>query len=276
MLSDDKNSPRRRYGYGWYGNAAAVAGRQARDAGRRADAPRRCRPIRNCSTRSRPSAPCRTTPTGGRSMARSARWGRRVPRPRRPQPIARSTMIMRSPSRRWPRKHGAARFALTSSMGADMHSPFRYTRTKGELEDAVIRLGFPSLTIVRPGFLGGERRRGTAAGAHRRDRYCALADPILPGQRPHQSRHRPSRPLLVEAALRTAKRDGISSAPRRSRARQKGAPECRAILIMTGPSPIISTAALLQPGRAGHRPHLGRCGVGGAPCPTIPGPDRSR
>ncbi len=55
------------------------------------------------------------------------------------------------------RKGGATRFALTSSMGADARSRFRYTRTKGALEDAVDRLGFPSLTILRPGFLGGER-----------------------------------------------------------------------------------------------------------------------
>ncbi len=52
---------------------------------------------------------------------------------------------------------GATRFALTSSMGADARSRFVYPRTKGELEDAVDQLGFRSLTLVRPGFLGGER-----------------------------------------------------------------------------------------------------------------------
>lgn len=52
---------------------------------------------------------------------------------------------------------GAQRFALVSSMGANARSWFRYTRIKGELEDAVDGLGYPSLTIVRPGFLGGER-----------------------------------------------------------------------------------------------------------------------
>lgn len=55
------------------------------------------------------------------------------------------------------REGGAQCFALTSSMGANARSRFRYTRTKGELEDAIDRLDFPSLTIVRPGFLGGER-----------------------------------------------------------------------------------------------------------------------
>lgn len=52
---------------------------------------------------------------------------------------------------------GAARFALTSSTGADARSRFLYPRTKGELEDAIDHLGFGSLTVVRPGFLGGHR-----------------------------------------------------------------------------------------------------------------------
>ncbi|MDI1295566.1 MAG: NAD-dependent dehydratase [bacterium] len=55
------------------------------------------------------------------------------------------------------RKGGASRFALTSSIGANARSCFLYPRTKGETENAISHLGFPSLTIVRPGFLGGER-----------------------------------------------------------------------------------------------------------------------
>lgn len=55
------------------------------------------------------------------------------------------------------RMRGAARFALTSSMGANSKSRLRYTRTKGELEDALDRLGFPSLTLVRPSLIGGNR-----------------------------------------------------------------------------------------------------------------------
>jgi uncharacterized protein YbjT (DUF2867 family) len=55
------------------------------------------------------------------------------------------------------REHGAIRFALTSSLGADARSRFAYPRLKGELEDALTGLGFPSLTIVRPSVLDGER-----------------------------------------------------------------------------------------------------------------------
>lgn len=55
------------------------------------------------------------------------------------------------------RAHGAGRFALTSSMGANARSSISYTRTKGELEEAIARMAFPSFTIVRPGLLGGKR-----------------------------------------------------------------------------------------------------------------------
>ncbi|PIT01202.1 NAD-dependent dehydratase [Bradyrhizobium nitroreducens] len=55
------------------------------------------------------------------------------------------------------REAGVVRLALVSALGADPRSPFLYPRTKGELEQAIGALGFPSLTILRPGFLDGER-----------------------------------------------------------------------------------------------------------------------
>lgn len=57
------------------------------------------------------------------------------------------------------RDHGATHFALTSSLGADSRSRFVYTRTKGELELDLKKLGFPSLTIVRPSVLDGHREQ---------------------------------------------------------------------------------------------------------------------
>jgi len=55
------------------------------------------------------------------------------------------------------RRHGAAAFALTSSLGANPRSRTFYLRTKGETEQALRDCGFPSLTIVRPSFIGGVR-----------------------------------------------------------------------------------------------------------------------
>ena len=97
------------------------------------------------------------------------------------------------------RKGGATRFALTSSMGADARSWFRYPRTKGELEDAIDRLGFPSLTIVRPGFLGGERseHRPMEKTIGRLLRIVAQILPVGAGISPAST----VAALLVEAAL---------------------------------------------------------------------------
>jgi len=55
------------------------------------------------------------------------------------------------------RRHGARAFALTSAMGADAQSRFFYNRVKGELEVALQAQGWPSLTLVRPGLIGGDR-----------------------------------------------------------------------------------------------------------------------
>lgn len=53
--------------------------------------------------------------------------------------------------------HGARNFALTSSIGANANSLFLYLRTKGELENSILRLPWQSLTILRPGTIIGSR-----------------------------------------------------------------------------------------------------------------------
>jgi uncharacterized protein YbjT (DUF2867 family) len=57
------------------------------------------------------------------------------------------------------RNAGARSFALNSSLGADPASGSFYLRCKGEAEEAVKGLGYPSLTVVRPSVIGGERER---------------------------------------------------------------------------------------------------------------------
>lgn len=97
------------------------------------------------------------------------------------------------------RKAGATSFALTSSAGADARSRFTYTRLKGELEDAIQRLGFPSLTIARPGFLGGARSEHRSM-EQAMNTILRIAAPILPAS----ARISPASTvaaLLVEAAL---------------------------------------------------------------------------
>ena len=58
---------------------------------------------------------------------------------------------------------GAQAFVLNSAAGANPQSSIFYSRVKGELERDLRALGFNSLTLVRPGLIGGERnevRRG--------------------------------------------------------------------------------------------------------------------
>jgi uncharacterized protein YbjT (DUF2867 family) len=59
--------------------------------------------------------------------------------------------------------HGARAFALNSALGADVNSRVFYSRTKGELERDLLALGYPSLTFVRPGLIGGERNESRPA-----------------------------------------------------------------------------------------------------------------
>lgn len=92
---------------------------------------------------------------------------------------------------------GATRFALTSSLGADPGSRSYYLRTKGEIERDLEAIGFASLTIARPGLLGGnrsERRLAEDVGKV----ALGLLGPILP------ARWRVSAPERVAEALVTA------------------------------------------------------------------------
>lgn len=67
------------------------------------------------------------------------------------------------------RAAGARHLLLVSALGADAGSSVFYNRVKGELEEAIRALGFPSLTIARPSLLEGDRtevRPGEIIGAN--------------------------------------------------------------------------------------------------------------
>jgi len=104
------------------------------------------------------------------------------------------------------RARGCTVFALNSAMGANPRSWFFYSRVKGGLERDLRALGFPSLALVRPGLIGGERaepRPGEQAAA----RVLGALAPVLP----KAWRINPVGRIadaLVEAAL--APRPGVS------------------------------------------------------------------
>ena len=54
-------------------------------------------------------------------------------------------------------ENGARHFSLVSAVGADPDSRVFYNRVKGELERDIRALGYPSLVILRPSVLAGER-----------------------------------------------------------------------------------------------------------------------
>ncbi len=56
------------------------------------------------------------------------------------------------------RKQGAEQFLVISAMGADKNSKIFYSRTKGEMEEALKEIGYPCLRIIRPSLLLGKRK----------------------------------------------------------------------------------------------------------------------
>ncbi|WP_246705209.1 NAD-dependent dehydratase [Rhizobium sp. RM] len=53
--------------------------------------------------------------------------------------------------------YGTQTYVLNSAIGADRRSSIFYNRVKGEVEDGLKTIGFRSLTLVRPGLIGGQR-----------------------------------------------------------------------------------------------------------------------
>lgn len=92
------------------------------------------------------------------------------------------------------RRHGAGTFALNSALGANARSSIFYNRVKGELESALAALGYPSLVLVRPGLIDGERTQ-SRPGERRLLAVSRMLRPLLP------KRWRPSRAERIADAL---------------------------------------------------------------------------
>ena len=59
---------------------------------------------------------------------------------------------------RWARGADARRFVLVSALGADPASRVFYNRVKGDAEQTLGTLGLPSLVVLRPSLLDGDRK----------------------------------------------------------------------------------------------------------------------
>ncbi|RAJ94857.1 NAD(P)H-binding protein [Aliidiomarina maris] len=74
---------------------------------------------------------------------------------------------------------GTPTFVLNSAMGADAQSRFFYNRVKGELEQSLRTIGFTSLTLARPGLIGGPRDE-FRLGERVMSGVLSVTGPILP------------------------------------------------------------------------------------------------
>ncbi|MDH1007959.1 oxidoreductase [Pseudomonas nicosulfuronedens] len=72
---------------------------------------------------------------------------------------------------------GARHYIVVSALGADSKSSIFYSRTKGELEDALRQQGWQQLTIARPSLLLGQREEVRLA-----ELLAAPFSRILPGK----------------------------------------------------------------------------------------------
>ncbi|GFF08585.1 NAD-dependent dehydratase [Stenotrophomonas maltophilia] len=94
---------------------------------------------------------------------------------------------------------GAQTYVLNSAAGANPQSSIFYSRVKGELERDLRALGFHSLTLVRPGLIGGERNE-----VRRGERLALMVLGALGPMLPRAWRINPASEIakaLVEAAL---------------------------------------------------------------------------
>lgn len=99
------------------------------------------------------------------------------------------------------RRHGTPTYVLNSAIGANVSSPFFYNQVKGELERDLAGVGFPSLSYVRPGVIGGHRQE-LRLGERALVLALALLGPVLP----RHWRLNPAQQIaraLIEAALRS-------------------------------------------------------------------------
>jgi uncharacterized protein YbjT (DUF2867 family) len=87
---------------------------------------------------------------------------------------------------------GATRLGLVSALGADAKSRVFYNRVKGEMQAAVVTLGYTSVVIVQPSLLVGDRERlgqPTRAGEVWATRLLRPIAGLIPaGIRPVQAR----------------------------------------------------------------------------------------
>jgi uncharacterized protein YbjT (DUF2867 family) len=95
-------------------------------------------------------------------------------------------------------ERGATRFVVVSSIGARATSTNFYQKTKGEAEEALARLGYPQLTVLRPSLIDDEGARREYRPGERLTLPLARVAFALIGK---TSRYAPIRADVIAAAM---------------------------------------------------------------------------
>ena len=80
------------------------------------------------------------------------------------------------------RAAGANAFVLNSAVGAAVDSRVFYNRVKGEVENAINGLGYPSVTLVRPSLLDGGPRPDKRPGERVALWFARAFQPLVPAR----------------------------------------------------------------------------------------------
>lgn len=100
------------------------------------------------------------------------------------------------------RAAGAGAFVLNSSLGAAADSRVFYSRVKGEVEQAITALGYPSLTLVRPSLLDGGPRPDYRPGERIGLVVARVFRPLIPARYRAVATQAVARTLLAAALAR--------------------------------------------------------------------------
>lgn len=77
-------------------------------------------------------------------------------------------------------KNGIKKFLVVSSLGANASSKFFYTKTKGEMEEAVLEADIPETYIFQPSLITGNREEARF-GESSAEKLMKFVDPLLSG-----------------------------------------------------------------------------------------------
>ncbi|GAB2775824.1 oxidoreductase [Rhabdobacter roseus] len=78
------------------------------------------------------------------------------------------------------RQKGAQKYLIVTAMGADAEASLFYNRVKGEVEEELMALGYPTLHVLRPSLLLGKRKE-TRLGEKVGEGLAKVFGPLLLG-----------------------------------------------------------------------------------------------